>query len=404
MDGGEQQGRAHAVELAADLRPVPGRRVGEVEQLAVFGRRAVARREIPCPVVAARREALVPGRRVGVVERLGSHGRVSERFAHVDPSRTSWVCVTTAQSLPSSFLIEVCQTIVVRPRCRARHSPVTIVSRRAPAMNLVLESVVVVRLPGARLSKRSDRAQRVGEGHVGAAVKDAAGRAQIGTDLHLGDDPIGCQRADAHAHQAGKERIEQRLDGSEIGHRVSSRRGSRTDPGLPRSAAQRPWAEFHHGPVPGRRILHLPGNLQVKLIVALLAVCSSRPASPARERPSPYPPADTAQGGRRRRRCSACAGRAGVAGDACQPLHRRQRQGQAAGRSLRAAGADAGRSHRRRRSPPAVVELSSLAPRPSVELRELRHAPPSRAASRASCSPWRGSSDCSSRSATRSFA
>ena len=134
------------------------------------------------------------------------------------PSSTSWVCVTTAQSLPSAFLIEVCQTIVVRPRCRARHSAVTIVSTRAPAMNLVLESVVVVRLPAARLRIVPDRAERVGEGHGGAAVEDAAGGAQVGANRHLGDHPVRRRLGDAHAHEPREQRLEQLLEGSEIEH------------------------------------------------------------------------------------------------------------------------------------------------------------------------------------------
>ena len=58
-------------------------------------------------------------------------------------SRISWVWVTTAQSLPSALRMEVCHTCVVRPRCSATLSPRTVVPTLAPAMNLVLESVVV---------------------------------------------------------------------------------------------------------------------------------------------------------------------------------------------------------------------------------------------------------------------
>src|SRR5689334_4052625 len=64
---------------------------------------------------------------------------------------TSCVCVTTAQSLPSALRIFVSHTIVVRPRCSATDSPVTVVLTFAPAMNFVLESVVVVRVAGGRL-------------------------------------------------------------------------------------------------------------------------------------------------------------------------------------------------------------------------------------------------------------
>ena len=47
----------------------------------------------------------------------------------------NWVWVITAQSLPSALRIIVCQIWVVRPRCSARHSLVTVLPSLAPAMN-----------------------------------------------------------------------------------------------------------------------------------------------------------------------------------------------------------------------------------------------------------------------------
>ena len=46
----------------------------------------------------------------------------------------SWVCVTTAHSLPSARLIVVCHTMVVRPRCRAIDSPTTVLPSLAAAV------------------------------------------------------------------------------------------------------------------------------------------------------------------------------------------------------------------------------------------------------------------------------
>ena len=49
-------------------------------------------------------------------------------------------------------------------------------------------------------------------------MEDAAGRAQVGADRHLGDDAVGGQLGDANAHQAGKERLDERLDGGDVVH------------------------------------------------------------------------------------------------------------------------------------------------------------------------------------------
>jgi uncharacterized membrane protein YbhN (UPF0104 family) len=65
---------------------------------------------------------------------------------------TSCVCVTCAHSRPVSPVMEVCQTCVVRPLCSGTDTARTVVPTLAPAMNLVLESVVVVILPGGRLT------------------------------------------------------------------------------------------------------------------------------------------------------------------------------------------------------------------------------------------------------------
>src|SRR5262249_33399016 len=100
-------------------------------------------------------EPALPGRRVRPPPAKGGRGRSREAalggVGSSQVSSTSCVCVTTAQSFPSSDVIVVCQTIVVRPRCSATDSPTTVVFTFAPPMNLVLESVVVVRLPCGRL-------------------------------------------------------------------------------------------------------------------------------------------------------------------------------------------------------------------------------------------------------------
>src|SRR5580700_12180000 len=67
-------------------------------------------------------------------------------------SSTSWVCVTSATSLPSGVAIRVCQTIVRRPRCSGVASAVTRVPTGAAAMKLVLLSIVVVPAPSGRFS------------------------------------------------------------------------------------------------------------------------------------------------------------------------------------------------------------------------------------------------------------
>jgi hypothetical protein len=107
-----------------------------------------------------------------------------------------------------------------------------------------------------------------------------------------------------------------------------------------------------------------PGSLQVKLIVALLAVLVAT-ASPARERLSPYPPGTAARAGdddsdaappvapawraTQVNRCTDVKGRIKLQDVPCSPLA--QSPAEPTG-----AAATAG-----------AVELSSLAPRPSVE-------------------------------------
>ena len=59
-------------------------------------------------------------------------------------SRTSWVCVTSAHSLPSPRVIRVCQTMVVRPRCNGVHSAFATSPIGTAAKKFVLLSIVVV--------------------------------------------------------------------------------------------------------------------------------------------------------------------------------------------------------------------------------------------------------------------
>ena len=67
-------------------------------------------------------------------------------------SMTSCVWVTTATKRPFSEVMRVCQTMVRRPRCGGRHSPMTFVPEGAGARKFVLDSTVVVWAPSGRFS------------------------------------------------------------------------------------------------------------------------------------------------------------------------------------------------------------------------------------------------------------
>ena len=72
-------------------------------------------------------------------------GQASQRLKlYFARSRTSWVCVTIAHSLPSPRVMRVCQTIVVRPRCNGVHSAFATSPMGTAAKKLVLLSIVVV--------------------------------------------------------------------------------------------------------------------------------------------------------------------------------------------------------------------------------------------------------------------
>src|SRR5258708_40329663 len=90
-----------------------------------------------------------------------------------------WVWVTRARSLPSALVSRVCKRLERRLMCTGVASPVTTEPTGAPRRKLVLLSSVVVRVPVARFSTPPDRAQRIGERHIGPAVQDAAGGAEI---------------------------------------------------------------------------------------------------------------------------------------------------------------------------------------------------------------------------------
>jgi len=145
-------------------------------------------------------------------------------------------------------------------------------------------------------------------------------------------------------------------------------------------------------------------EFQVKLIVAVLAVPAMliATASPARERPLLSLPADTAKAGDADADAAPAAAPAWRAThvNRCTDANRRVKLQDVPCAPPTPTAAEATAAP----IAAAMVELSALEPRPSVERCGLRHGAPGRAASRASCLPWRGSSDCSSRSATRSFA
>ena len=65
----------------------------------------------------------------------------------------SWVWVTTAHSLPWSLRIIVCQTWVVRPRCSATHSPVTVLPAGAMGLNHTLEIDTAWTYPNSATTK-----------------------------------------------------------------------------------------------------------------------------------------------------------------------------------------------------------------------------------------------------------
>src|SRR5512135_145673 len=62
------------------------------------------------------------------------------------------------------------------------------------------------------VDERADRAQRVGEGHDGAAVQHAADGAQLGAHRELGDDALGAHLGEAQAHQLGEQALPALLD------------------------------------------------------------------------------------------------------------------------------------------------------------------------------------------------
>src|SRR5258708_20769261 len=115
-----------------------------------------------------------------------------------------WVWVTRARSLPSALVSRVCKRLERRLMCTGVASPVTTEPTGAPRRKLVLLSSVVVRVPVARFSTPPDRAQRIGERHIGPAVEDAAGGAEILPDGEPANHPGLLALEDLHPHHVGE--------------------------------------------------------------------------------------------------------------------------------------------------------------------------------------------------------
>src|SRR5262249_2937573 len=65
---------------------------------------------------------------------------------------------------------------------------------------------------GRQIDDRADGTQGVRERHVGAAMAHTAGRAQVRTHAHGGDNPVLAGFRDGDAHQARKQRGEELLE------------------------------------------------------------------------------------------------------------------------------------------------------------------------------------------------
>ncbi|CKT77315.1 Uncharacterised protein [Mycobacterium tuberculosis] len=52
-------------------------------------------------------------------------------------------------------------------------------------------------------------------------MQDAAGRAQVGPHFHLRDHAVGFERSEAHAHEAGEQRVQQFLESGDVVHEGS---------------------------------------------------------------------------------------------------------------------------------------------------------------------------------------
>ena len=111
-----------------------------------------------------------------------------------------------AQSLPSSRVIRVCHTMVVRPRCSGVHSARAVSPCGMAAKKLVLLSIVVVRA-GGQVRDRRDRADIVGQRHDGAAVDDVGPGCKFATDDELARHLLRRDMGDLYAQEIGEGRL-----------------------------------------------------------------------------------------------------------------------------------------------------------------------------------------------------
>jgi len=73
---------------------------------------------------------------------------------------------------------------------------------------------------GRKIDHRTDGTQRIGESHACASVKDASRGAQIGANLHLGDNALRRNPDERDSHESREKRFEQVLYFCEIHRRA----------------------------------------------------------------------------------------------------------------------------------------------------------------------------------------
>ena len=69
-----------------------------------------------------------------------------------------------------------------------------------------------------QIHHRAHRTQRVGKRHVRTAMQNAAAGAQVCSHHHCGDDTVWREFGDLNAHESGKHRFQQFLNGGEVVH------------------------------------------------------------------------------------------------------------------------------------------------------------------------------------------
>ena len=104
---------------------------------------------------------------------------VSRRVPWRRAGKTSCVCVTMAASLPSPGVMRVCQTMVVRPRCKRRaFGPGGVADRNGgKEIGLALDGRGLHAL--GQVDGRGGAAEIVGKRHDGAAVQDTEAVAEL---------------------------------------------------------------------------------------------------------------------------------------------------------------------------------------------------------------------------------